>query len=182
MIQINLVPFGGEQRASVYYPWSVAAQLGRIIMPEQQLKQYLDEQGVRYEVLSHAPAFTSQEVAAEAHVPGRQFAKAVAVRIDDRLVLAVLPATDQVDLGALKASVGAQSVELASEEEFGARFPGCEVGAMPPFGNLYEMEVFVSPHLAQADEIAFNAGTHSEVVKLAYGDFVRLVQPVEVRL
>lgn len=151
-------------------------------MPEQQFKEYLDEQGVRYEVLSHAPAFTSQEVAAETHVPGRHFAKTVAVRIDDRLALAVLPATDHVDLEKLRASVGAQSVDLASEEEFGDRFPGCELGAMPPFGNLYEMEVFVSPHLAQADEIAFNAGTHSEAVKLAYTDFTRLVQPVEVRL
>jgi len=151
-------------------------------MPEQQLKQYLDEQGVRYEVLSHAPAFTSQEVAAEAHVPGRQFAKTVAIRIDDRLALAVLPATDQVDLEALKASVGAQTVDLASEEEFADRFPGCELGAMPPFGNLYDMEVFVSPRLARADAIAFNAGTHSEAVKLAYADFARLVQPVEVRL
>lgn len=151
-------------------------------MPETHFKEYLDEQGVRYETVTHPTTYTSQETAAEAHVPGRHFAKAVAVRIDDRLALAVLPATDQVDLDKLRNSVGAQSVELASENDFADRFPGCEVGAMPPFGNLFEMEVFVSPHLAEADEIAVNAGTHSEVVKLAYADFARLVKPAEVYL
>jgi Ala-tRNA(Pro) deacylase len=106
----------------------------------------------------------------------------VAVRIDDRLALAVLPATDQVDLEQLRKSTGAKTAELATEEEFGDRFPGREVGAMPPFGNLYGMEVFVSPHLVQSDEIAFSAGTHSQAVKLAYSDFVRLVEPAEIRL
>lgn len=151
-------------------------------MPEQQFKQYLEKQGVHYEVLDHAPAFTSQEVAAEIHVPGRHFAKTVAVRVDDRLALAVLPATAHVDLERLRVSLGAKSVELASEEDFGDRFPGCEVGAMPPFGNLYDMEVFMSPRLAEAEEIAFNAGTHSEAVKLSFADFLRLVKPVEVHL
>lgn len=151
-------------------------------MPEKRFKDYLDGEGVHYEVIRHATAYTAQEIAAEAHVPGRHFAKTVAVRIGDRLALAVLPATDRIDLDRLRRSVGAESVELAPEDDFAERFPGCEVGAMPPFGNLFEMEVFVSPHLVEADEIAVNAGTHSEVVKLAYSDFARLVKPIEVYL
>lgn len=151
-------------------------------MPIERIKNYLDEHGVKYVVTQHSPAYTSQEVAAEAHVPGRHFAKTVTVRIDDRLAMAVLPATDQVNLDRLAHSVGAKAVELASEEEFADRFPGCELGAMPPFGNLFDMEVFVSPHLAEADEIAFNAGTHTEVMKIAYNDFARLVNPAVVHL
>lgn len=151
-------------------------------MPVQRIKDYLDEQGIRYTVVEHSPAYTSQEVAAEAHVPGRHFAKTVTVNVDGRLAMAVLPATDQVDLERLARSVGAKQVELAGEAEFGDRFPDCELGAMPPFGNLFDMEVFVSPHLAEADEIAFNAGTHTEVMRLAYRDFARLVNPAVVHV
>lgn len=151
-------------------------------MPVQRIKDYLDEQGVRYSLVEHSPAYTSQEVAAEAHVPGRRFAKTVTVSIDGRLAMAVLPATDQVDLERLARSVGAKQVELAGEAELADRFPGCELGAMPPFGNLFDMEVFVSPHLAEADEIAFNAGTHTEVMRLAYRDFARLVNPAVVHV
>lgn len=151
-------------------------------MPVQRIKDYLDEQGVRYTLVEHSPAYTSQEVAAEAHVPGRHFAKTVTVNIDGRLAMAVLPATDQVDLERLARSVGAKQVELAGEAEFADRFPDCELGAMPPFGNLFDLEVFVSPHLAEADEIAFNAGTHTEVMRLAYRDFARLVNPAVVHV
>ncbi|MDZ7748928.1 MAG: YbaK/EbsC family protein [Halofilum sp. (in: g-proteobacteria)] len=151
-------------------------------MPIDRIREFLDEHGVRYSVSEHAPAYTSQEVAAEAHVPGRHFAKTVTVSIDGRLAMAVLPATDQVDLQRLARSVGAEDVRLATEEEFGDRFPGCELGAMPPFGNLFDMEVFVSPHLAEADEIAFNAGSHTEVMRLPYRDFARLVNPAVVHV
>ena len=151
-------------------------------MPVKRIRSYLEEHGVSYVMVEHPPAYTSQEVAAEAHVPGRHFAKTVAIKVDGRLALAVLPATDQIDAEQLAASIGARSVELAHESEFADRFPDCETGAMPPFGELYEMEVFVSPHLAEADEIAFNAGTHTEVLRMSYGDFARLVGPAVVRM
>jgi Ala-tRNA(Pro) deacylase len=149
-------------------------------MPISHVKQFLDDHGVKYVLVKHSPAYTSQEIAAEAHVPGRNFAKTVTVKLDGRLAMAVLPATDQVDLERLAQSTGAQSAELATEEEFSGRFPGCEVGAMPPFGNLFDMEVFVSPHLPEAEEIAFNAGSHTEVMRLAYSDFAHLVNPAVV--
>ncbi|TFH88520.1 YbaK/EbsC family protein [Billgrantia azerbaijanica] len=151
-------------------------------MSMERVTQFLDEQSVKYVILQHSPAYTAQEVAAAVHVPGRHFAKCVMVKIDGRLALAVLPATDHVDLDRMAQSVGAQAVELASESDFEDRFPECEVGAMPPFGNLFGMEVFVSPHLTAAERIAFNAGSHTDVMQLAYGDFQRLVNPVEVAL
>ena len=151
-------------------------------MPVKRIRNYLDEHGVKYVIEEHPPAYTAQEVAAEAHIPGRHFAKTVAVKVDDRMALAVVPATEQVDLDQLAESVGATRVELANEQEFAERFPGCETGAMPPFGELFEMEVFLSPHLTHADEIAFNAGTHTEVMRLTYNDFVGLVKPAIVNL
>lgn len=151
-------------------------------MSMERVRQYLDEQNVKYFILQHSAAYTAQEVAESVHVTGRHFAKCVMVKIDGRLAQAVLPATDQVDLKRLTQSVGATSVELAKEDEFKDSFPDCEVGAMPPFGNLFGMEVFVSPHLTAADRIAFNAGSHTDVMQLSYGDFERLVKPVEVAL
>jgi Ala-tRNA(Pro) deacylase len=151
-------------------------------MPMERVKHFLDENSVKYVIQQHSPAYTAQEIAEAAHVPGRHFAKCVMVEIDGRLALAVLPATDRVDLQRLARSVGAQSVELAKEADFEDRFPDCEPGAMPPFGNLFELEVFVSPHLAEADLISFNAGSHREVMQLAYSAFDRLVKPVEVAM
>lgn len=149
-------------------------------MAMERVKHFLDENGVKYVIQQHSPVYTAQEVAEAAHVPGRHFAKSVMVTVDGRLALAVLPATDRVDLRRLAESLGAQSVALAKEGEFSDRFPDCEPGAMPPFGNLFDLEVFVSPHLTQADIIAFNAGNHREVMQLAYDVFDRLVKPVEV--
>lgn len=146
------------------------------------VKQYLDEQNVKYVIMQHSEAYTAQEVAEAVHVPGRHFAKCVMVKIDGRLAMAVLPATDQVDLDRLGKSTGAREVVLAEEADFQDRFPDCEVGAMPPFGNLFDLEVFVAPHLTQADLIAFNAGSHTEVMQLAYTAFERLVSPVEVAM
>jgi Ala-tRNA(Pro) deacylase len=147
-------------------------------MTVERIRRFLDENDVHYRLARHPAAFTAQEVAAEAHVPGRHFAKVVTINVDDRLALAVLPATDQVDLERLARSLGAGSVSLATEAEFRRAFPDCEVGAMPPFGNLFGMETFVSRHLAASDEIAFNAGTHTEVMYVPWSDFERLVEPV----
>ena len=149
-------------------------------MSMERMRQYLDEQNIKYSILQHSPAYTAQEVAESVHVTGRHFAKCVMVKIDGRLAQVVLPASDQVDLKRMAQSVGATSVELAREDDFQESFPDCEVGAMPPFGNLFGMEVFVSPHLTAADRIAFNAGNHTDVMQLSYGDFQRLVDPIEV--
>ena len=122
-------------------------------------------------------AFTAQEIAASAHIPGRQLAKTVMVTLDGNMAMAVLPATDRVDLRLLKKAAGVKKAKLASEKEFKDLFPDCEIGAMPPFGNLYDLEVYVAASLAKGEEIAFNAGSHTELIKMAYGDFERLVKP-----
>jgi Ala-tRNA(Pro) deacylase len=143
----------------------------------RKLKQFLDSERVRYETIAHSPAYTSQKTAAAAHVPGRELAKSVVVKVDGALALAVLPAPRQVDLARLKKALGARKVELAGEDEFRERFPECEVGAMPPFGNLYALPVYVAEELTADEVIAFNAGTHTELVRMAYADFARLVTP-----
>lgn len=146
-------------------------------MPVAKLKEFLDTQGVKYVTISHSKAFTAMEVAESAHVQGREMAKTVVLNVDGKLAMAVLPAVQKVDLDLLRKNMGAASVELAREQDFRADFPGCEVGAMPPFGNLYGMEVFVEPRLAADQEIAFNAGSHTELIRLAFKDFERLVKP-----
>ncbi|MDP3772923.1 MAG: YbaK/EbsC family protein [Gemmatimonadales bacterium] len=146
-------------------------------MPVQRLKEFLDANGVKYVEISHSPGYTAQELAAAAHVPGKEWAKTVVVKVDGRLAMAVLPASSRVILDLLRQATGAKNVELATEREFADRFPGCELGAMPPFGNLYDMDVFVEERLANDEEIAFNAGTYTEVIKLAYQDYQRLVKP-----
>ncbi len=146
-------------------------------MPVAKLKEHLDAQGVKYITISHSKAFTAMEVAESAHVQGREMAKTVVLNVDGKLAMAVLPAVQKVDLDLLRKNLGATSVELAREQDFRADFPGCEVGAMPPFGNLYGMEVLVEPRLAADPEIAFNAGSHTELIRLAFKDFERLVRP-----
>jgi Ala-tRNA(Pro) deacylase len=146
-------------------------------MSVTKLERFLDDHGVRYVSIRHSPAFTAQEVAASSHIPGKDVAKTVMVKLDHELALAVLPASQRVDLDRLRIAVGARTAELATEEEFRGRFPDCEVGAMPPFGNLYGMRTYVADTLTEDDEIAFNAGTHTELLRLAYDDFHRLVEP-----
>ena len=146
-------------------------------MPAQRLKSFLDQESVKYVTLTHSPAYTAQEIAAAAHVPGRELAKSVVVWLDQRMALAVVPANRNVVLEDLRTAAGAATAQRASEEEFNARFPDCEPGAMPPFGNLYEMDTWVSQTLAEDTRIAFNAGTHSELVQMSYADFERLVKP-----
>jgi len=146
-------------------------------MPMRTLAKFLDENKIRYVRISHSPAYTAQEIAASAHIPGREVAKTVMVKIEGKMQMVVTCASCQVDLGELKRAVGAQQVELASEDEFRGLFPECELGAMPPFGNLFDMQVFVTEELAEDEEIAFNAGSHTELVRMSYGDFARLVEP-----
>ncbi len=150
-------------------------------MPVQKLKEFLDSEKVKYVSISHSVAFTAQEIAASAHIPGKELAKTVIVKTDGRMAMAVLPASYKVDLELLKKAAGARRVDLASEQEFRDMFPECELGAMPPFGNLYGMEVFVEESLAKGRQIAFNAGSHTELIRLAYEDFARLVKPKIVK-
>jgi len=142
-----------------------------------KLQEYLDSQHVRYVSVKHSPAFTAQEIAASAHIPGKDIAKTIVVKLDGEMALVVLPAPKMVRMNHLRAEMGVGQAELASEEEFKGRFPDCEVGAMPPFGNLYEMGTLVEESLARDGEIAFNAGTHTELIRMAYSDFERLVRP-----
>lgn len=146
-------------------------------MPTKRLKDYLDERGVKYVLISHSRTFTAQEIAASAHVPGREMAKTVVIKINGELALAVLPASSRVDLDFLRYVTNARSVELAEEKEFKDLFPGCELGAMPPFGNLYRMRTLVADSLAEEKSIVFNAGSHTELMRLTFEDFERVVRP-----
>jgi len=146
-------------------------------MPVRKLKAYLDEVGVKYVTIIHSNAFTSQDIAASAHVSGKEFAKTVMIKIDGVMAMAVLPASYHIDFDSLKAIFGTKNVTLATEPEFKDRFPDCELGAMPPFGNLYDMAVYVADSLTQNKEIAFNAGSHTELIRLGYDDYRRLVKP-----
>ena len=146
-------------------------------MPVKKLKAFLDESNVKYLTITHSSAYTSQEVAASAHVSGKEFAKTVMIKIDGQMAMAVLPASYHIDFDTLKDIFGTTSVTLASEAEFKDRFPDCELGAMPPFGNLYDMAVYVAESLASHTDIAFNAGSHTEIILLSYADYERLVKP-----
>lgn len=146
-------------------------------MPMQRIRQYLEQHKIEYTIITHPPAFTAQKVAAAAHVPGREVAKTVIVKADGELAMAVLPADLNLDLEHLRVAVGADAIELASEWEFKDRFPDCEAGAMPPFGNLYGLPVFVADSLTQDEFIAFNACNHREMIRLRYADFAELVKP-----
>jgi len=150
-------------------------------MPVQRLKDYLDSRGVKYVTIKHSLAYTAQEIAASAHIPGSELAKTVMVKIDGTMAMVVIPASCKLDFGMLAEAAGANKVELSSEKEFKDMFPECEVGAMPPFGNLYDMDVYAAEKLAEDEEIAFNAGTHKELVKLSFTDFKNLVQPKTVK-
>ncbi len=151
-------------------------------MPAKKLKEFLDSEKVKYVTIGHSVAYTAQEIAASAHIPGQELAKTVVVKLDGEMVLAVLPATVRVDLELLRKASGAKSAELARENEFAGIFPGCELGAMPPFGNLYGLEVFVAQRLTEDEQISFNAGTHTELIQLSYADFERLVRPRVLKL
>jgi Ala-tRNA(Pro) deacylase len=146
-------------------------------MPCMNVKEFLDNQGIDYEIILHRRADTARGTASASHIPASKLAKTVITKVDGRLQMAVLPANRQLDLALLKATTGARSVALASEAEFQSSFPGCEPGAMPPFGNMYGLPVWVDEEVAANAQMVFNAGTHTELVRLAYQDFARLVAP-----
>jgi Ala-tRNA(Pro) deacylase len=147
----------------------------------KKLKDMLDEAKVSYEVFNHALAYTAQEIAAKQHFSGNEMAKVVMLEVDDGLIMAVIPASRKIDLAVAMRSLDAKTVRLATEDEFIAKFPGCEIGAMPPFGNLFGLPVFVDPALEQDEYIYFNAGNHVQTVRLKYEDFARLVNPRAAR-
>lgn len=146
-------------------------------MPTTQVKKFLDSNQVKYVSIKHSPSYTAQEVAASAHIPGKTMAKTIIVKLDGTMAMVVEPANHKINFDQLKKLAGAKEVALASESEFQNRFPECELGAMPPFGNLYGMDVFIVDSLTTDAEIVFNAGTHSELIKMAYKDFAKLVSP-----
>lgn len=146
-------------------------------MATSRLKEYLESNNIKYDTLAHGQAFTSQEIAEAAHISGRELAKTIMIKINGKMAMAVLPASCNIDLGLLRNAAGAEEIELAREEEFQDLFPECEPGAMPPFGNLYGMEVFVDDKLTEDENISFNAGSHTELIKLSYEDFDHLVHP-----
>lgn len=146
-------------------------------MPLQKLKELLNRNRVSFETILHSPAYTAQGIAAVTHISGKEVAKTVMVKLDGKLAMAVVPASHRVDLRRLQAATGATAVALASEAEFQDAFPGCETGAMPPFGSIYNLPVLVDETVTHDREIVFNAGTHTELVRLAYEDFARLEGP-----
>jgi Ala-tRNA(Pro) deacylase len=146
-------------------------------MPLNRLREYLDSHNIRYLIFSHSLAYTAQGIAALTHISGKELAKTVIARIDGNLAMAVVPASRHVDLSLLKRALGAQAVELASEQAFKDKFPDCEAGAMPPFGNLYGMAVYVDESLTSNEVITFNAGTHRDLMRMDWADLVRLVEP-----
>ncbi len=150
-------------------------------MPVRKLKDFLDSNNIKYVTITHSSAYTAQQIAASAQIPGKELAKTVMVKLDGKMAMAVLPASYRVDFDQLKDAAKASKAELASEREFEDLFPECDVGAMPPFGNLYGMEVFVAESLAEDEEIAFNAGSHTQLIKMSYKDFESLVMPKVVR-
>jgi len=151
-------------------------------MPINKLIDYLDSKNVKYKVIKHSKAYTAQEIAHSAHISGKEVAKTVILRINGVLTMAVLPASYYVDLGKLKDAIGADEVVLAHEREFKDKFPDCEVGAMPPFGNLYDIDVYVAEKLAEDEYISFNACSHTELIKMAYYDYSDLVQPKVLKI
>ncbi|MGQ3684347.1 MAG: aminoacyl-tRNA deacylase [Candidatus Loosdrechtia sp.] len=143
----------------------------------RQLQEFLDTQGIKYITISHSRSFTAQETAESAHIPKKELAKVVVIKIEGKVAMAVIPASCRVDIDLLKKVVGSDKIEFANEREFKDLFTACEPGAMPPFGNLYGMDVYVTEELMENKEIVFNAGTHRELIRMAYKDFERLVKP-----
>jgi Ala-tRNA(Pro) deacylase len=150
-------------------------------MPATKLKAFLDTNNIKYVSITHSKAYTAQGIAAAAHISGKELAKTVMITVDGEVAMAVLPASETVNLDALKATLNVKRVDLSSERQFRDRFVDCELGAMPPFGNLYGLKVYVDETLTRDKEIAFNAGTHLELIKLAYADFTNLVKPTVLR-
>jgi Ala-tRNA(Pro) deacylase len=151
---------------------------GNSMKCRERLEKHLRENGAGFEVMSHSQVFTAQEVAAALHVPGSQVTKVVIVNAGEKMSMFVLPAPYRVNIDEVCALLGVEKARLATEKEFADLFPDCTMGAMPPFGNLYDLPVYIDRSLTEQTDIVFRVGTHRESMKLAYGDFARLVQPV----
>src|SRR5947199_945327 len=134
-------------------------------MPVKTLKQFLDKEKIKYVSIIHSTAYTAQEVAASAHITGKELAKTVIVELDGEMAMAVLPANRKIVLQDLREVTGSDKVKFASEDELQKKFPDCETGAMPPFGNLYVMDGYVAEALTNNDAIAFNAGSRTEAMR-----------------
>jgi Ala-tRNA(Pro) deacylase len=147
-----------------------------------ELREMLSREGARFEVISHREVFTAQERAAVCHIPGRLVAKVVVVRDGDWHAMAVLPAASNLDIPRLRQATGRSGLGLAKEPEFARLFPGCDIGAMPPFGRMYGLEVFLDRSLAEASEMVFEGGTHREEIKMPVSDYVRIERPAVVQL
>jgi Ala-tRNA(Pro) deacylase len=147
-------------------------------VPINTLKAFLDDNDVKYVTIRHSIAYTAHDTAQSAHVPADAFAKTIIVQLGGDMAMAVLRGSDKLDLQRLRRTADADSARLAGEEEFQGLFPGVELGAMPPFGNLYDLAVYADRALACNERIAFNAGTHREVIELGWADFNRLAEPV----
>jgi Ala-tRNA(Pro) deacylase len=145
------------------------------------ISEFLDRNHAQYLLVTHPTAYTAQQEAAAAHVPGREWAKAVVCLADGQPILAVVPAPFRIDLDRLKRAAHADALRLASEAELQGFYADCEVGAMPPLGPLYRQPVFVDESLTTGSEIAFNAGSHRDAIRMPYGEFVRLVKPSVAR-
>ena len=142
------------------------------------IKLYLDRKRTSYSRKNHPLAFTSQEVAAVGHIPGREFAKTVELKADGHLIMAVLGADRMIDMQVLKRRLGCSILSLVSEEEFGEQFPACELGAVPPFGKLFGLMLYCDKALAKQAEIEFNAGTHTGTIRMKFSEFMRLESPL----
>lgn len=147
-------------------------------MPTRALSEYLDRNSVNYRCYNHPPAVTAAELAEITHIPRHQMAKTVIVKADGRFIMVVLPSDHHIDLKRLQEVIGARELRLAYEQEFSPCFPDCEAGGMPPLGNLYQMRVFMDISLCDSEWLAFNAGTHTETIKMDVNDFIRLASPV----
>lgn len=151
-------------------------------MALKKLRDLLHNNHIPYETIAHSPTYTAAETAQSAHIPGKLFAKPVIVKLDGKLAMIVLTANKKVDLEHLKLDLGAREAKVASELEFQDAFPDCEVGAMPPFGELFNLDTYMDRDLAKDKSIMFNAGTHSELIKLASNDFKKIVHAREISL
>jgi Ala-tRNA(Pro) deacylase len=147
-------------------------------MPVRPVAEFLDQNQINYHCYNHAPTMTAMETAESAHIPGHQLAKTVVLKADGRHIMAVLPATERLDMDKLRDAVGARHIEMAPESEFNSLFPWCEIGGEPPLGTLYGMDVFMDSGLMTEDVIAFNAGTHTELVKMDMQSYRALQHPM----
>ena len=143
----------------------------------ERLQEHLVANGVRFELEQHKVAYTAQDLAAVEHVSGRRVAKVVVLMTGGGANLLLMPASSQVDLEKVTAELGIADVRLAHEDEFAGMFEDCDVGAMPPFGSLYGLPVYVDVSLTKAPEITFPAGSHRESMRIRFSDFDRLENP-----